>query len=119
MTYSIVEQLGAELERVNHDLAVLEQRRDGIRKLIGSYTGQPTTARHEVQEIPTIQMAQQVLEEHGEPMATAEIRRAIQRKFNVVPASSLQQMLYMRARNKKTFFNENKKYGLLVWRMKK
>ena len=118
MTASIVQKLEEELGNVNREIAMLEERRQGIRSLLATYTGQESQ-NDAAQDMPTIQMAREVLAERGVPMATAEIRRGIQRKFNAVPASSLQQMLYTRAAQGKTFFNENKKYGLLIWKAKR
>jgi hypothetical protein len=113
----IVQQLEAELATVNHQLSLLQARREGILKVLDTYGGKVDTESSPARpDLSTIEMARQVLETHRSPMGTAEIRRAIQRKFATVPASSLQQMLYMRARDGKLFYNEQKKYGLLSWK---
>jgi hypothetical protein len=120
MSQPLVQQLEAELATVNHQLSLLQARREGILKVLDTYGGEVDTESSTGRpDLSTIAMARQVLEAHGSPMGTAEIRRAIQRKFATVPASSLQQMLYMRARDAKIFYNEDKKYGLLDWKRKK
>lgn len=120
MTQPLVQQLEAELATINHQLSLLHARRDGILKVLDTYEGKGLSESSvSAPDISTIEMARQVLEEHGSPLGTADVRRAIQRKFATVPASSLQQMLYMRARDGKIFYNADKKYGLLSWRREK
>jgi hypothetical protein len=119
MPESLVNQLTIELGNIDREIALLRERRDGIQKLLATYDPSSTANQDEYRDLPTIQLAVKVLEKNGAPMATAEIRRMIQRTFGVAPASSLQQMLYMRAMARKIFFNENKKYGLLAWKVKK
>jgi hypothetical protein len=119
MSEVLVNQLATELDSIEREIAILEERRDGIQKLLATYSPSASQAKSDHRNLPTIQLAQKVLEMNGAPMSTADIRRVIQRTFGVVPASSLQQMLYMRALRKRIFFNENKKYGLLAWKGKK
>lgn len=119
MSQTLVLQLEAELATINHQLSLLQARRDGILKVLDTFGGKSDSELSTSDTgLSTIEMARQVLEEHGSPMGTADIRRAIQRKFTTVPASSLQQMLYMRARDGKIFYNEQKKYGLVDWKRK-
>jgi hypothetical protein len=119
MSESLISQLHAELKKIELEIEVLQTRRNGVEKLLATYSSHSAAPINESADLPTIQLAQRVLEKNGSPMATADIRRAIQRTFGTTPASSLQQMLYIRAQNKKVFYNENKKYGLLVWKGKK
>lgn len=118
MSGSLIQQLEAELGAINRQIAVLEERRGGIEKVLATYEPGQHKAEDGSRDLSTIEMARQVVEQNGVPMGPSDIRRAIQRRFGVVPASSLQQMLYIRASNKKIFFNEDKKYGLLAWRKK-
>jgi hypothetical protein len=117
MPQALVHQLEAELAIINHQLSLLQARRDGILKVLDTYEGKgDTESSISAPDLSTIEMARQVLKDHGSPLGTADIRRAIQRKFATVAAPSLQQMLYMRARDGKIFYNEQKKYGLLSWK---
>lgn len=119
MSESLINQLHDELKKIEHEIEVLQTRRNGVEELLATYSSHSVVPRNESADLPTIQLAQQVLEKNGAPMATADIRRAIQRNFGTTAASSLQQMLYIRAQNKKVFYNEDKKYGLLAWKGKK
>lgn len=119
MSETLVNRLNAELGVIDREIAVLKERREGIQRLLATYSSSASPTASEHHDVPTIQLAQKVLEKSGIPMSTADIRRMIQKTFGVVPAPSLQQMLYMRALRGKIFFNENKKYGLLAWKGKR
>lgn len=68
----------------------------------------PTT-----EELSTLDMAQRVIEKHGE-MKAEQIMEAIRQEFEVKPAHTLPQMLYIRARAKKRFYRSpGGKFGLI------
>lgn len=121
MRTDLISELGSEMADIDRQLLVLKERRDAIERVLATYrdsTVRSLEYHADTTSLSTIEMARQVLEANGSPMGTAAIRRAIQRKFGAMPASSLQQMLYMRAAQGKVFYNDNKKYGLLSWKTK-
>ena len=70
------------------------------------------------EKLSTLDMAQSVIEEHGE-MKAEDIMEAIRQEFGIKPAHTLPQMLYIRARAKKRFYRSPEgKFGLIESRRK-
>jgi hypothetical protein len=118
MSEPLVSQLQAVLASIHQQIGRLEQRKGAIEQVLATYDPAAVTISNGEAGLSSIEMARLVLADYGSPLGTAEIRRRIQRKFGVMPASSLQQMLYMRAARNQTFFNAHKKYGLIEWKTK-
>jgi hypothetical protein len=61
----------------------------------------------------TMEMARQVLRNHGGSLSAGEIHNKIHEMFGITPASSLTQMLYKRSRSGTGFFrSKDGKYGI-------
>jgi len=115
--------LRKELHQIDERIQELGQRKQAIENLLRAYRqGNGPVANSKLLRMPgpavaeplsTLDMAQRVLEKHGE-MKAEDIMEAIRQEFGVKPAHTLPQMLYIRARAKKRFFrNSNGKFGLL------
>jgi len=120
--------LRKELQQIDHRIEELKQRRQAIENLLRAYHGGNGSAGNSkllgmpalamAEPLSTLDMAQKVLEKHGE-MKAEDIMEAIRLEFGVKPAHTLPQMLYIRARAKKRFYrNAEGKFGLAEKRRK-
>ncbi len=125
MPDNLTQILRRELNHLDTQLRELSKRKEALVNLLNSYSEigkenskllhmpAPTT-----QDAPgsTLDMAQQVLEKHGE-MKAEELMEAIRQEFGVRPAHTLPQMLYIRARAKKRFYRTPEgKFGVISGR---
>jgi hypothetical protein len=75
----------------------------------------PGVAQRKPQGLTTMEMVRELLVKHGQPMSSGELHKAIVDSYGKVPASSLSQMLYKRARAGSTFYRTSEgKYGLMA-----
>jgi hypothetical protein len=120
--------LRKELQQIEHRIEELRQRKQALENVLRAYHGgngaamsskllrMPSVAIAE--PLSTLDMAQKVLEKHGE-MKAEDIMEAIRQDFGVKPAHTLPQMLYIRARGKKRFYrNPEGRFGLIEKRRK-
>jgi dTDP-4-amino-4,6-dideoxygalactose transaminase len=121
MPDNLTEILRRELDNVDTQLEELSKRKEAMENLLSSYSegGKGSKVLHmpkpAKQNAPssTLDMAQQVLEKHGE-MKAEELMEAIRQEFGVRPAHTLPQMLYIRARAKKRFYRTaDGKFGVI------
>ena len=124
MPDNLTEILRRELDNVDTQLQELSKRKEAMENLLSSYSegGKSSKVLHmpkpSKQNAPssTLDMAQQVLEKHGE-MKAEELMEAIRQEFGVRPAHTLPQMLYIRARAKKRFYRTaDGKFGVISGR---
>lgn len=125
MPDNLTEVLRRELNNVDTQLQELSKRKEAMENLLSSYSeGAQTSSK--VLHMPkaakqsapssTLDMAQQVLEKHGE-MKAEELMEAIRQEFGVRPAHTLPQMLYIRARARKRFYRTAEgKFGVISGR---
>ena len=115
--------LRKELQQIDQRIQELSQRKQAIENLLRAYrAGNGSHVQSKLLHMPrltvaeplsTLDMAQRVLEKHGE-MKAEDIMEAIRQEFGVKPAHTLPQMLYIRARAKKRFYrNSRGKFGLV------
>ncbi len=115
--------LRRELNQLDSQLQELSKRKEAMVSLLDSYLEggeksskvlhMPAPARRNAPS-STLDMAQQVLERHGE-MKAEELMEAIRQDFGVRPAHTLPQMLYIRARAKKRFYRTGDgKFGVIA-----
>jgi len=120
--------LRRELQQIDRRLDQLRQRKQAIENLLRAYQGNNAAAGNSkllrmptltvAEPLSTLDMAQKVLEKHGE-MKAEDIMEAIRHEFGVKPAHTLPQMLYIRARSKKRFYrNAEGRFGLTEKRRK-
>lgn len=121
--------LRKELQQIDRRIQELGQRKQAIENLLRAYrSGDGTVVSSKLLRMPgplvteplsTLDMAQRVLEKHGE-MKAEDIMEAIRQEFGVKPAHTLPQMLYIRARAKKRFYrSSNGKFRILEARRNK
>ena len=121
--------LRKELQQIDKRIQQLDQRRQAIENLLRAYrAGDGGAINPKLLHMPgpliseplsTLDMAQRVLEKHGE-MKAEDIMEAIRHEFGVKPAHTLPQMLYIRARAKKRFYRTtNGKFGLIEAKRRK
>ena len=120
--------LRKELQQIDQRLQELGQRRQAIENLLRAYRGNGNQAQSKLLHMPrlamaeplsTLDMAQRVLEKHGE-MKAEDIMEAIRQEFGIKPAHTLPQMLYIRARAKKRFYRKaNGRFGLVEGKRRK
>jgi len=115
--------LRKELQQIDQRIQEMGQRKQAIENLLRAYrAGNGHVLNSKLLRMPapvvpeplsTLDMAQQVLEKHGE-MKAEDIMEAIRQEFGVKPAHTLPQMLYIRARAKKRFYRNSKgRFGVL------
>lgn len=115
--------LRKELQQIDRRIHDLTQRRQAIENLLRAYRSSNGSIPDSkllhmpplslAEHLSTLDMAQRVLEKHGE-MKAEDIMEAIRQEFGVKPAHTLPQMLYIRARAKKRFYrNANGRFGLV------
>ncbi len=112
--------LKQELEQLDRRIQEFSSRKQAILNLLKTYTGRNAAG---LQIVPspekgmnTLEMAQAVLRKRSSEMKPEEIRTAIREQFGQEPAPTLAQMLYTRARRKKTFYrNPGGRFGLVEW----
>ena len=115
--------LRKELHQIDQRMQELAQRKQAIENLLRAYRGgNGNQSQSKLLHMPrlsiaeplsTLDMAQRVIEKHGE-MKAEDIMEAIRQEYGVKPAHTLPQMLYIRARAKKRFYrNSNGKFGLV------
>ncbi|MGZ4814252.1 MAG: hypothetical protein ACXVZV_02510 [Terriglobales bacterium] len=120
--------LRRELQQIDQRIDELRQRKQAIENLLRAYQGGNGTVRDAkllrmppltmAEPLSTLDMAQKVLEKHGE-MKAEDIMEAIRQDFGVKPAHTLPQMLYIRARAKKRFYRSPEgRFGLVEKRRK-
>jgi len=121
--------LRKELQQIDRRIQELGQRKQAIENLLRAYrAGDGHVVNSKLLRMPaplvaeplsTLDMAQRVLEKHGE-MKAEDIMEAIRQEFGVKPAHTLPQMLYIRARAKKRFHRSSSgKFGLLETKRRK
>jgi len=130
MPENLTQLLRSELAQIEQRTQELQRRKQAILNLLQTYEGlrsrnngvkgkllpMPSSAER---SLSTLDMAQRVIEKHGE-MKAEEIMEAIRQEFGVKPAHTLPQMLYIRARSKKRFYrNSSGKFGLVETGKKK
>jgi hypothetical protein len=118
----ITQLLRAELAQIEERSRELQRRKEAILNLLQTYEGMGHRSNGKKgkllpmpdnRSLSTLDMAQRVIEKHGE-MKAEEIMEAIRQEFGVKPAHTLPQMLYIRARSKKRFYrNTAGKFGLV------
>jgi len=117
--------LRKELHQIDQRIQQLNQRRQAIQNLLRAYqagAGAGRLAASKLLHMPapaiaeplsTLDMAERVLEKHGE-MKAEDIMEAIRQDYGVKPAHTLPQMLYIRARTRKRFYRSSEgKFGLV------
>lgn len=112
--------LRQELEALEKRIQEFNTKKQAIEGLLKVYSGGGAGGLHVVAKQPkvanTLEMAQEVLRKRGSEMKPEEIRESIRRQFSQEPAPTLAQMLYTRARRKKTFYrNPGGLFGLMEW----
>ncbi len=120
MSENLTQILRSELNQIEQRLRELQQRREAILNLLQTYQGRARNgAKGKLlpmpsnQSLSTLDMAERVIEKHGE-MKAEEIMEAIRQDFGVKPAHTLPQMLYIRARSKRRFYRSGAgKFGLV------
>lgn len=122
MPDNLTQILRRELNHLDTQLQELSKRKEALVNLLNSYSEageknskvlhMPSPASPEA-PASTLDMAQQVLEKHGE-MKAEELMEAIRQEYGVRPAHTLPQMLYIRARAKKRFYRTpDGKFGVI------
>src|SRR3954447_10676279 len=119
----ITQLLRAELAQIEERSRELQRRKEAILNLLQTYEGMGHRSigkkgkllpMPDNRSLSTLDMAQRVIEKHGE-MKAEEIMEAIRQEFGVKPAHTLPQMLYIRARAKKRFYRTNEgKFGVVT-----
>lgn len=115
--------LRKELQQIEHRIQELGRRKEAIENVLRAYrAGNGNSASSKLLHMPritiaeplsTLDMAQRVIEKHGE-MKAEDIMEAIRQEFGVKPAHTLPQMLYIRARAKKRFYRTSHgRFGLV------
>ncbi len=115
--------LRRELNHLDSQLQELSKRKETMESLLDSYS-ESGEKSSKVLHMPapgkrnapssTLDMAQEVMEQHGE-MKAEELMEAIRQEFGVRPAHTLPQMLYIRARAKKRFYRTaDGKFGVIA-----
>jgi hypothetical protein len=112
--------LRQELERLQKRIQEFNSKKQAIENLLKVYSGRNASGLHLVsgvqKGVSTLEMAQQVLRKKGSEMKPEEIREAVRQQFGQEPAPTLSQMLYTRARRKKTFYRmPGGRFGLVEW----
>ncbi len=112
--------LKQELEQLDKRIQEFNSKKQAILNLLKTYSGRNPGGLHLVSNPPkgmnTLEMTQAVLRKRGSEMKPEEIREAIRMEFSQEPAPTLAQMLYTRARRKKTFYrNPGGRFGLQEW----
>ncbi len=121
--------LRKEVQQIDKRIRELDQRRQAIENVLRAYHAGNTHGSNSkllrmpspviAEPLSTLDMAQRVMEKHGE-MKAEDIMEAIRQEFGVKPAHTLPQMLYIRARAKKRFYrSSNGKFGLLEAKRRK
>ncbi len=118
--------LHRELREIHVRMGELQKRKEAIENVIRTYNaGNGTEAHAKLLRMPTfseplstLDMAQKVIEKHGE-MKAEDIMEAIRQEFGIKPAHTLPQMLYIRARAKRRFYRSPQgMFGLIEKRRK-
>ncbi len=115
--------LRKELQQIDRRIQELGQRKQAIENVLRAYRpGNSSAISSKLLRMPgpvvaeplsTLDMAQRVLEKHGE-LKAEDIMEAIRQEFGIKPAHTLPQMLYIRARAKKRFYRTGSgRFGLL------
>ena len=115
--------LRRELQQIDRRMQELGLRKDAIQNVLRAYgSGNGNAVTSKLLQMPrlsvseplsTLDMAQRVLEKHGE-MKAEDIMEAIRQEFGIKPAHTLPQMLYIRARAKKRFYRtSNGRFGVV------
>jgi len=114
--------LRKELQQIDERIQELGRRKQAIENLLRSYRPGNAPVSSKLLRMPgptvaeplsTLDMAQRVIEKHGE-MKAEDIMESIRQDFGVKPAHTLPQMLYIRARAKKRFYrSSNGRFGML------
>jgi hypothetical protein len=112
--------LRQELRRLEHRIQEFTSRKQAIENLLKAYSGKRSSGLQLVAQpqksLNTLEMAQEILRKRGSEMKPEEIRQAIRQQFGQEAAPTLAQMLYTRARRKKTFYrNPGGRFGLVEW----
>ncbi len=112
--------LKQELQQLDKRIQEFNSKKQAIMNLLKTYSGKAAGGLHLVssaqKSMNTLEMAQAVLRKRGSEMKPEEIRQAIRMEFSQEPAPTLAQMLYTRARRKKTFYrNPGGRFGLVAW----
>ncbi len=116
--------LKQELQQLDRRIQEFNTKRQAILNLLKTYSGGNPGGLHvvprtEQKSMTTLEMVQTVLRKRAGEMKPEEIRQAIRDQFGQEPAPTLAQMLYTRARRKKTFYrNPGGRFGLLDWQGK-
>lgn len=115
--------LRQELDRLDKRIQEFNSKKQAVANLLKAYSGGNAAGLQLVARaqpaMTTLEMAQSVLRKRGSELKPEEIRIAIRNEFAQEPAPTLAQMLYTRARRKKTFYrNPGGRFGLLEWRAK-
>jgi hypothetical protein len=128
MPENLTHILRIELAQIEQRARELDQRKQAILNLLRTYEGLRTGSgvgkgkllpMPDHRSLSTLDMAQRVIEKHGE-MKAEEIMEEIRQEFGVKPAHTLPQMLYIRARSKKRFYRSSTgKFGVVETAKKK
>ncbi len=115
--------LRQELQRLNQRIQEINSKKQAIEHLLKAYSGVKSTGLQLVPQLEkslnTLEMAQEVLRKRGSEMKPEEIRQTIRQHFAQEAAPTLAQMLYTRARRKKTFYrNAGGRFGLIEWQQR-
>ena len=125
MPENLTNLLRQEIAELEKHIQEFTTRKQAILQVLNTYQGGlrdakagkgkllPMRSAFGSEELSTLDMAQRVIDKHGE-MKAEQIMEAIRQEFGVKPAHSLPQMLYIRARAKKRFYRSpGGKFGLL------
>ncbi len=125
MAERLTDLLLKELRQLEARIKEISIRKQAVQNLLNAYqSGQIPGAPMKVppaavsmfgtdNSLSTLDMAQQVIEKHGE-MKADRIMELIREEFGVRPAHTLPQMLYIRSRAKKRFYRTPEgKFGII------
>ncbi len=116
--------LRQELSRLNERIQEITSKKQAIENLLKAYSGGKGVGGLQLVSQPqkslnTLEMTQAVLRKNGNALKPEEIRQAIRQQFSQEAAPTLAQMLYTRARRKKTFYRDpGGRFGLIEWQQR-
>jgi hypothetical protein len=118
MPAAMRQALDSELSAIEKSVGPLVERREAIFRLFAAYddSGNQPTTRTTVKaspELNTLDMARTVIRNARRPLKVNQIEEEIKNTYGVVPAKTLYQMLYKRAKRGERFFrNDNGEFGV-------